>query len=553
MKADGSRSKHELAGLLKQSGEMASSDQVAARYGTVEMSDHAAVAPLVGGAPLGGRKPSRPRLIPRRRGPRLCAQGQSTRERTVRFTGEACGACCLALADPIHILLSMHTAALTLLVVALYVVLIAGFVPVYLSVTEKCDMQLNSPLEAYYFSLITISTIGYGSHNNDFAGCWEAGAGITAQWILGAIANACCLALVFMRITRVSRRESTVVFSDKAVLRKIGGSYYFSFQVVDVSPYVLTEAHVRMYAVNNMPSVDGISPKWVQHSAMRIDQPDDERGATLFLELPTAVVHRLDAWSPLVPPHRAGAAPRDGSAPHDPRAQYRFPDVLQRATDAENGSRTLAMCEVCGETYESAEALMLHQMSSCVDDRVSGHDVTTIDAATGEAFASAELAARAARAARGALEQARGDALEQAAHSACNHAVCEQSALDAASGGLDAARRSAAKLPSPLAEARRNVRALRDAAGRLPPSVERLLQRGAVDTSAIVEWLSTSGAEIVVVVEGIEPVTSATGAARHSYSWEHGDIAVHHSFVPCVSLFTVTFYANHAHNLTRSP
>ena len=243
----------EREGLLPESGNMALSDEAAARYGTVEMSDHVSIAPLVGGAPLGGRKPSRPRLIPRRRGLRLCSQGQSTRERTVRFTGEACGACCLAMADPVHALLSMHTAALTLLVIALYIVLIAGFVPVYLSVTEKCDMQLNSPLEAYYFSLITISTIGYGSHNNDFAGCWEAGGVITTQWILGAMANACCLALVFMRITRVSRRESTVVFSDKAVLRKIGGSYYFSFQVVDVSPYVLTEAHVRMYAVNNIP------------------------------------------------------------------------------------------------------------------------------------------------------------------------------------------------------------------------------------------------------------------------------------------------------------
>lgn len=278
---------------------------------------------------------------------------------------------------------------------------------------------------------------------------------------------------------------------------------------------------------------------------MRIDQPDDERGATLFLELPTEVVHRLDAWSPLVPPRRAGAAPRDGSVPHDPRAHYRFPDVLQRATDADNGSRTLAMCEVCGETYESAEALMLHQLSSCIDDRISGHDVATIYPLTGEAFASAELAQHAAAAgeydagnrinARRYPPSAPAVALEQTAHSAYNHAVCEQSALDATQGDLDTARRSAAKLPTPLAEARRKVRALRDAPERLPPSVERLLQRGTVDTSAIVEWLSMSGAEIVVVVEGIEPVTSATGAARHSYSWEHGDIALHHSFVPCVS------------------
>ncbi len=52
------------------------------------------------------------------------------------------------------------------------------------------------------------------------------------------------------------------------------------------------------------------------------EKPDDEMGAMLFLSLPSLVVHRLDAWSPLVPPdwwveayyrRKRGDAPRKTS------------------------------------------------------------------------------------------------------------------------------------------------------------------------------------------------------------------------------------------------
>ena len=40
-------------------------------------------------------------------------------------------------------------------------------------------------------------------------------------------------------------------------------------------------------------------------------------------------------------------------------------------------------------------------------------------------------------------------------------------------------------------------------------------------------------AELVVLVEGIDVMTSATLQARHSYRWD--DIAWNHTFKPCVS------------------
>ncbi|CAN0068669.1 unnamed protein product, partial [Sphacelaria rigidula] len=37
---------------------------------------------------------------------------------------------------------------------------------------------------------------------------------------------------------------------------------------------------------------------------MRLQHPDDELGGNLLLVLPQTVVHRIDAWSPMMPPPR---------------------------------------------------------------------------------------------------------------------------------------------------------------------------------------------------------------------------------------------------------
>ena len=94
---------------------------------------------------------------------------------------------------------------------------------------------------------------------------------------------------------------------------------------------------------------------------MRLDKPDDEIGGWLFLSLPSVVVHRVDAWSPLYPPP-AWLAARGKATQSDagPEAAYRFPAPLQRESDAAAGGRTAFRCKLCGEGYETREALLLH-------------------------------------------------------------------------------------------------------------------------------------------------------------------------------------------------
>jgi hypothetical protein len=65
---------------------------------------------------------------------------------------------------------------------------------------------------------------------------------------------------------------------------------------------------------------------------MRVQQPDDDLGATLLMALPQVVVHRIDPWSPLFP---VECLPNG----HYPSSFPAFPDPSQRSIDSENGNR----------------------------------------------------------------------------------------------------------------------------------------------------------------------------------------------------------------------
>ena len=154
-------------------------------------------------------------------------------------------------------------------------------------------------MRALYFSLITQTTIGYGTADMHFDGCPWAFMAIAAQTIVGLVLNGVLVGSLYTKITRAKRRSVRILFSDKAVLRKIRGQFYFMFQVVDRTSSQsdqIVEAHVRCYAIRH---VRGPTPIFFQQCAMRLTSPNDELGATLMMALPTQVVHRIDRWSPL--------------------------------------------------------------------------------------------------------------------------------------------------------------------------------------------------------------------------------------------------------------
>jgi potassium inwardly-rectifying channel subfamily J len=260
--------------------------------------------------------------------------------------------------DPFHRLIEIHTGLLCLFFMLTYLVLWFSFALLYLAISEDCGLETSSYRRALIFSVSTQSTIGYGVPDLSFDGCWAALPVIMIQTLVGSLVNAALVGTLFVKFARPKPRASRISFSEKATIRKIRGSFYFMFQMVDTNTRSqIIDTHVRCYTVRSDVRVIGASkPVNYQQCFMRLTRPDDQMNSLLFLALPTLVVHRIDAWSPLHPSPEREAF----SVPSDPMSGYSFPDLPLRQGDAEGGMRTGVSCEYCGESFGTKSHLSCH-------------------------------------------------------------------------------------------------------------------------------------------------------------------------------------------------
>jgi hypothetical protein len=322
---------------------------------------------------------------------RCCWYCKSPRQRRALtrkvHSAEYCHLCCL---DPFHSLLGLRFRVIIFLYCASYVCGWTLFAPVYMSISDQCGLNTTNFQDAMYYSVITMSTIGYGTADMTFNGCSGALVVIMCQTLLGMLMNAVLMGLVYSKVSRSKNRTVFVQFSNKSCVRCVNGNFYFMFQVFDrastSSNDQLIEAHVRCYAIRHDRGDKG-EPVFFQQATMRLSHPNDEGGGMLFMVLPNMVTHRIDPWSPLCPRPPAPDSLALG-LPHDPMNDFHFPDILLRADDADGGGRSSYWCEICGESYETRAQLKTHQQASAIDDRMSGHSWATLCKTTGESLPS---------------------------------------------------------------------------------------------------------------------------------------------------------------------
>ncbi|CAM9709886.1 unnamed protein product [Scytosiphon promiscuus] len=268
--------------------------------------------------------------------------------------------------DPFHSFLNQSTLKIILRIMSAYLGLVLVFAIVYTTISRTlgCNLQLSSIREGFLFSLETMTTVGYGTHDYLFGTCWVMLPMLSLQACIGLLIDAFLIGILFARLSRPQTRANTVVFTKNAIIRRVRGEAYFMFQVGELRKHQLLEIRVRCYAlrherlncnpvgtscppgnggnngtVNNWG--DGFGPRstsvsssigfsgsgvstsgagaavtpaeleakmpeqvFFQSHAMRLQHPDDELGANLLLVLPQTVVHRIDAWSPMMPPPR---------------------------------------------------------------------------------------------------------------------------------------------------------------------------------------------------------------------------------------------------------
>ncbi|CCI45652.1 unnamed protein product [Albugo candida] len=243
----------------------------------------------------------------------------------------------LYLQDPFHSLVNIRLSKVLFLLVIAYLSILLVFGLLYRTVPpESCKTAISSFFQAFSFSVSVLFTIGFGTNGGDvfFGDCVWMQVVITMESLVGIFLDALAIGVLFQRFAKGQARANTIVLSTKACVRRLRGSYYFMIQVCEMRKHQLVEAHVRMYAIRHDHFYG--QPYYFQSYPMRVQHPDDDIGGMLLLALPSVVVHRIDAWSPLFPQKSCKHNP---SHHHDASNSYLFPEPLCRQADADNGDR----------------------------------------------------------------------------------------------------------------------------------------------------------------------------------------------------------------------
>jgi Inward rectifier potassium channel C-terminal domain len=192
-----------------------------------------------------------------------------------------------------------------------------------------------------------MTTIGYGVSDYYFGGCYTPLLIVLWQVCTAIVFDAVAVGLIFHRISRGAKRSRSIIFSDKAVIRRIRGVPYLMFRLGERRKYNLIDATVRCYCVrheripvSSQPlskssnSRVRIETTYFVSRHMRLVQPDTKFGSHVWMGLPQVVVHRIDPDSPLLP--SALWFDADGM-PH----QYPPPGVYSQLSKAVTSSDSL--------------------------------------------------------------------------------------------------------------------------------------------------------------------------------------------------------------------
>lgn len=270
--------------------------------------------------------------------------------------------------DWFHTLAYQRTILLMMILFCVYFAIVVAFGFLYLAVsvlgakktyksdgsfvTESfCDMDINDHMEALYFSLSTMTTIGYGVSDYYFGGCWIPLLLVLMQVCTAITFDACAVGLLFTRLSRGRKRSKTIIVSNQAIVQRVQGIPYFMFRVGELRRFPLIQASVRLYCIrheripkwyhvgdynashatateripvasrstvtkatadtrNNSSSSSPLTTIPVETThfvtrAMKMLHNSDESSNDsnyILMSLPQVIVHRMDETSPLTPP-----------------------------------------------------------------------------------------------------------------------------------------------------------------------------------------------------------------------------------------------------------
>jgi inward rectifier potassium channel len=179
-----------------------------------------------------------------------------------------------------------------LFVAAVYLTLNGCFAVFYVAcgsggLVSTLDTGLHSPfLMAFFFSIHTSATIGYGS-------VVPVGLATNILVALESVVSLLGLAVVTgLVFARFSRPVADILFSQTAVMSWIGNLRSFQFRIINTRNNQIIDLHVRLLVSRFELNASGISIR--RYYPLKL-----EREGVVFFPLSWTIVHNIDKDSPL--------------------------------------------------------------------------------------------------------------------------------------------------------------------------------------------------------------------------------------------------------------
>ncbi len=162
----------------------------------------------------------------------------------------------------------------------------AIFALVYLAVGGVTGMAPGSLRDAFFFSVQTMGTIGYGAM---YPTSTSAHAVVTVESIVGLMVTALVTGIVFARF---SQSTGQLIFSDKVVISPMDGVPTLAFRVGNDRTTTVFEARVRAALIRTEKTSEGVT-------FYRLVDLTLTRDSSMALARSWTVMHRIDEKSPL--------------------------------------------------------------------------------------------------------------------------------------------------------------------------------------------------------------------------------------------------------------
>jgi inward rectifier potassium channel len=207
------------------------------------------------------------------------------------FNVERKGLTLLESLSPYHVLLTMRWSAFCLLAASWYFLANVVFALAYLAcgagalVSTSPGISQHPFWRAFFFSVETISTIGYG---NIVPVTLAANIVVALEALSGLAGFAIITGLMFARI---SRPTAKILFSSHAVVAPYQGITALEFRVANARSNELIEVNATV-VLSRFENVNGVSTR--RYYPLKL-----ERNSVTFLPLTWTVVHPIDEESPL--------------------------------------------------------------------------------------------------------------------------------------------------------------------------------------------------------------------------------------------------------------